>query len=82
MSFAKFPGTQPENPHSLVMVTIEECLLKAENYALAAQASTTPEERRLFIRLAGIYRNRALRLKLGAGASDYLKPNAMTSKTS
>jgi hypothetical protein len=59
------------------MVTIEECILKAENYALAAQAAPTWEEKRLFIRLAGIYRNRALRLKLGEAANDYLKPNPL-----
>ena len=64
------------------MVTIEECLLKAENYALAAQAATEPEEKRLFIRLAGMYRNKALRLKLGEGAQVYLKPNPLTSKPS
>ncbi|HEX5005923.1 MAG TPA: hypothetical protein VFV70_02355 [Hyphomonadaceae bacterium] len=62
------------------MVTIEECILKAENYALAAQAASTPDEQRLFIRLAGIYRNRALRLKLGEAASDYLKPNPLAEK--
>jgi hypothetical protein len=62
------------------MVTIEECLLKAENYALAAQAATHPEEQRLFIRLAGIYRNKALRLKLGEGAKNYLKPHPLAAK--
>jgi hypothetical protein len=62
------------------MVTIEECVLKAENYALAAQAAATTEEKRLFIRLAGIYRNKALRLKLGEEASSYLKPNPLASK--
>ncbi|HEY7800073.1 MAG TPA: hypothetical protein VIA80_14990 [Hyphomonadaceae bacterium] len=62
------------------MVTIEECILKAENYALAAQAAVTTEEKRLFIRLAGIYRNKALRLKLGEEAGSYLKPNPLASK--
>ncbi len=62
------------------MVTIEECILKAENYSLAAQAASTPDEKRLFIRLAGIYRNRALRLKLGEAAKDYLKPNPLAAK--
>ena len=62
------------------MVTIEECILKAENYALAAQAASDPDEKRLFIRLAGIYRNRALRLKLGEAANDYLKPNPLAAK--
>ncbi len=64
------------------MVTIEECLLKAENFALAAQAANTWEEKRLFIRLAGIYRNKALRLKLGEGAQTYLKPHPLVSKPS
>ena len=68
--------------YSLSMVTIEECLLKAENFALAAQAASTPEEKRLFIRLAGIYRNKALRLKLGEGAKTYLKPNPLASRPS
>jgi hypothetical protein len=62
------------------MVTIEECLLKAENYALAAQAAIQPDEQRLFIRLAGIYRNKALRLKLGEGAQSYLKPHPLAAK--
>jgi hypothetical protein len=64
------------------MVTIEECLLKAENFALAAQAASTPDEKRLFIRLAGIYRNKALRLKLGEGAQNYLKPHPLAAKPS
>ena len=64
------------------MVTVEECILKAENYALAAQAATEPDEQRLFIRLAGIYRNKALRLKLGEDAKAYLQPNALSSKPS
>lgn len=62
------------------MVTIEECLLKADNYALAAQVAPTWDEKRMFIRLAGIYRNRALRLKLGKAANDYLKPNPLAAK--
>ena len=46
------------------MYTVEDCLLKAENYALAAQAAE-PEAKRGFARLAAIWRNRALRVKLG-----------------
>jgi hypothetical protein len=63
------------------MVTAEECLLKADNYAIAAQAAETAEEKRVLMRLAGIYRNKALRLKLGKEAGSYLKPNPLASKS-
>lgn len=50
------------------MVTVEECLLKADNYKSAAML-VGGEEARALIRLAAIWRNKALRTKLGARAS-------------
>ncbi len=47
------------------MMTVEEYLLKAENYAFAAK-SAPPERQRCLIRAAAICRNRALRLTLAA----------------
>lgn len=47
------------------MMTAEEYLLKAENYAFAAKAAP-PERARAMIRAAAICRNRALRLTLAA----------------
>ena len=46
-------------------MTVEEYLLKAENYALAAKAAP-PARQRGLIRAAAICRNRALRLTLAA----------------
>jgi hypothetical protein len=46
------------------MWTTEDCHLKADNYALAAQASPSCSVARAYIRLAAIWRNRALRVKL------------------
>jgi hypothetical protein len=43
-------------------------LLKAENYALAAQAVSTDDQRMKFIRAAAMCRNKALRIQLGARA--------------
>lgn len=45
------------------MMTAEEYLLKAENYAFAAKAAP-PALQRCLIRAAAICRNRALRLTL------------------
>ena len=45
------------------MVTADECLIEAENYAAAAML-VGGEEGRALLRLAAIWRNRALRLKL------------------
>lgn len=47
------------------MMTVEEYLLKAENYAFAAKAAP-PARQRCLIRAAAICRNRALRLTLAA----------------
>lgn len=47
------------------MMTAEEYLLKAENYAFAAKAAP-PQRQRALIRAAAICRNRALRLTLAA----------------
>ncbi|MEQ1780011.1 MAG: hypothetical protein ABMA14_01540 [Hyphomonadaceae bacterium] len=46
------------------MDTAEECILKADNYASAAML-VAPKNARGLVRLAAIWRNRALRLKLG-----------------
>jgi hypothetical protein len=45
------------------MNMIADCLLKAENYAVAAQTAGHDQQRG-FIRLAAIWRNRALRMTL------------------
>ena len=50
------------------MLSAEEYLLKADNYAFAAKSAATPHLQRAFIRAAAICRNRALRLKLGCRA--------------
>lgn len=47
------------------MMTVEEYLLKADNYAFAAK-SAPPARQRCLIRAAAICRNRALRLTLEA----------------
>ena len=54
------------------MDTAEECLLTADNYASAAMLGV-PENARALIRLAAIWRNRALRLKLGDLAQSTLQ---------
>jgi hypothetical protein len=54
------------------MDSVEECNLKAENYASAAML-VPPEEARVLMRLAQIWRNRALRRKLGPHRETYLK---------
>ena len=46
------------------MVSAEECLIKADNYASAAMI-VAPEDARALLRLAQIWRNKALRAKLG-----------------
>ena len=51
------------------MDTIEECLITADNYAAAA-ALVGGEEARALMRLSAIWRNRALRIKLGIRAYD------------
>ncbi len=48
------------------MLSAEEYLLKADNYAFAAKSAATPRLQRAFIRAAAICRNKALRIKLGA----------------
>jgi len=50
------------------MLSAEEYLLKADNYAFAAKSAATPRLQRAFIRAAAICRNKALRIKLGARA--------------
>ena len=49
------------------MDSVEECTLKADNYASAAML-VGGEEARVLIRLAAIWRNRALRARLGKRA--------------
>jgi hypothetical protein len=51
------------------MLSIEEYLLKAENYAFAAQTATTPKQQFAYIRAAAICRNKALRLRVGRSAA-------------
>ena len=51
------------------METIEECLITADNYASAALL-VDAEEARALMRLSAIWRNRALRIKLGIRAYD------------
>ena len=51
------------------MNTIEECLLTADKYAAAA-ALVGGQEARALMRLSAIWRNRALRIKLGIRAYD------------
>ena len=60
------------------MVTAEDCILKADNYAVAAQGAQH-DECVAFIRLAAMWRNRALRLKLGARARECLRPTPLVS---
>jgi hypothetical protein len=50
------------------MLSAEEYLLKADNYAFAATKAATPQLQRAYIRAAAMCRNRALRIKLGARA--------------
>jgi len=47
------------------MMTVEDYLLKAENYAFAARGAP-PAQQKCLIRAAAICRNRALRLTLAA----------------
>lgn len=56
------------------MLSAEEYLLKADNYAFAAKSAATPRLQRAFIRAAAICRNKALRLKLGARARLLCEP--------
>jgi hypothetical protein len=49
----------------ILMMTVEEYLLKAENYAFAARTAP-PDQQKCLIRAAAICRNRALRLTLAA----------------
>ena len=51
------------------MLSIEEYLLKAENYTFAAQTAATPKQQCAYIRPAAICRNKALRLRLGTTAA-------------
>lgn len=46
-----------------------DCLLEAENLALAAQAARSEEARCAFIRLSAHFRNEALRIRLGRKAA-------------
>jgi hypothetical protein len=50
------------------MVTAEECILKADNYASAAML-VGGYDAKILLRLSAIWRNRALRTKLGARAA-------------
>ena len=50
------------------MLGAADYLLKAENYATAARASLSDDERMKFIRFAAICRNKALRIQLGGRA--------------
>ena len=59
---------------------IAECILKADNCAIAAQIAETAEEKRSLMQLAAIFRNEALRLRLGEDGERYLKPNPLTSE--
>lgn len=45
------------------MITADECLIEAENYAAAAMM-VGGDEGRALLRLAAIWRNRALRVEL------------------
>ena len=60
------------------MVTVEDCILKADNYAVAAQGAKR-EESLIYIRLSAMWRNRALRLKLGDRARECLRPTPLVS---
>ncbi len=46
-----------------------DCILEADNLALAAQAARTEEARCTLIRMSAHFRNQALRLKLGRRAA-------------
>ncbi len=50
------------------MLSVEECLIEADNLALAARVAKTDEARSVYIRLSAIYRNQALRARLGSRA--------------
>jgi hypothetical protein len=50
------------------MLGVADYLLKAENYAMAARAAKSDDERMRFIRAAVICRNKALRVQLGPRA--------------
>lgn len=54
------------------MDTVEECILKADNYASAAML-VGPEDARVLMRLSAIWRNRALRMKLGERGRECLR---------
>ncbi len=62
------------------MDTVEEYLLKADNYASAAQL-VGPDHARVLIRLAAIWRNRALRARIGARGRDYLQSMSSTPRS-
>jgi hypothetical protein len=47
------------------MITSDECLLKADNYAAAARLETT-EARHTYVRMAASWRSRAIRIKARA----------------
>lgn len=54
--------------HLQIMFTAVDYQLKADNCVSAAQMAETRGERETFIRAAAIYRNKALRMKLGKRA--------------
>jgi hypothetical protein len=60
---------------------IDECTLKADNYAVAAQIAKTAADKCVLMQLAALFRNEALRLRLGAHADAYLMPNPLTSES-
>ena len=61
------------------MDLVEEYLLKADNYASAAQL-VGAENARVLIRLAAIWRNRALRAKLNTWGQAYLQSISSVSR--
>lgn len=60
-------GTGALGSHCFGMLSAEEYLLKADNYAFAA-LTATPERQLAYIRAAAMCRNKALRLRLGGRA--------------
>jgi hypothetical protein len=48
------------------MYDATECLMKAENYAVAARMATELSKRCALLRLSAIWRNRALRMRMSA----------------
>ena len=61
------------------MDTAEEYLLRADNYACAAQL-VGPDDARVLIRLAAIWRNRALRARIGARGQSYMQSISSASR--